>query len=94
MLASPELDLIDVTLPPALHADATVAALDAGKHVFCEKPMSLRLDECERMSAAAREADRRLFVGHVLPFFPEYAWASKRSAAAATARCAAARFAA
>ena len=47
----------------------------AGKHVFCEKPMSLRLAECERMQAAAREANRRLYVGHVLPFFPEYAWA-------------------
>ncbi len=75
MLASTELDLLDVTLPPSLHADATVTGLRAGKHVFCEKPMSLRLDECERMSAAAREANRHLYVGHVLPFFPEYAWA-------------------
>jgi predicted dehydrogenase len=75
MLAGTELDLIDVTLPPSLHADATIRALNAGKHVFCEKPMSLKLEECQRMSAAAREADRRLFVGHVLPFFPEYAWA-------------------
>jgi predicted dehydrogenase len=75
MLALGELDLVDVTLPPSLHADATVAAFGAGKHVFCEKPMSLRLEECERMSAAARQADRQLFVGHVLPFFPEYNWA-------------------
>lgn len=75
MLAMGELDLIDVTLPPAMHADAAVAAFRAGKHVFCEKPMSLRIEQCERMSASAREADRRLFVGHVLPFFPEYAWA-------------------
>ncbi len=75
MLKMGELDLVDVTLPPALHTDATIAALGAGKHVFCEKPMSLRLEQCERMSTAAREADRRLFVGHVLPFFPEYAWA-------------------
>jgi predicted dehydrogenase len=75
MLELPELDLIDVTLPPAMHADATIAALRAGKHVFCEKPMSLQPAECERMMAAARDADRRLYVGHVLPFFPEYAWA-------------------
>jgi predicted dehydrogenase len=75
MLASTELDLVDVTLPPSLHAEAAIKALKSGRHVFCEKPMSLRLDECERMSAAAREADRRLMVGHVLPFFPEYAWA-------------------
>jgi predicted dehydrogenase len=75
MLELPELDLIDVTLPPALHADAAMAALAAGKHVFCEKPMALQLDQCQRMTAAARAADRRLMVGHVLPFFPEYAWA-------------------
>ncbi len=75
MLARDDLDLIDVTLPPAMHAEATIAAFRAGKHVFCEKPMSLRLEECEQMAAAARQADRRLFVGHVLPFFPEYAWA-------------------
>ena len=75
MLAMSELELVDVTLPPAMHSEATIAALGAGKHVFCEKPMSLRLDECERMSAAAQAARRQLFVGHVLPFFPEYAWA-------------------
>jgi predicted dehydrogenase len=75
MLAEVELDLVDVTLPPALHADATVKAFAAGKHVFCEKPMSLRLDECQRMAGAAQGAGKQLYVGHVLPFFPEYAWA-------------------
>lgn len=75
MLANEEIDLVDLTLPPATHADATVAALRAGKHVFCEKPMSLSLDECSRMAAAAQDADRQLFVGHVLPFFAEYTWA-------------------
>ncbi|MAT71588.1 MAG: oxidoreductase [Planctomycetaceae bacterium] len=75
MLASTELDFVDVTLPPAMHADATVAALKSGRHVFCEKPMSLTLSECERMSAAATAANRQLLIGHVLPFFPEYAWA-------------------
>src|SRR5690349_10478201 len=68
MLASTNLDLIDVTLPPALHAEVTIKALAAGKHVFCEKPMALTSAECQRMSAAAAAADRRLFVGHVLPF--------------------------
>jgi predicted dehydrogenase len=75
MLAAEKLDLVDVTLPPALHADATMAAFAAQKNVFCEKPMSLHTDECERMALAARDANSRLFVGHVLPFFPEYAWA-------------------
>lgn len=75
MLASTNLDLIDVTLPPSLHAEATIKSFAAGKHVFCEKPMALTVAECERMTAAAAAADRRLFVGHVLPFFPEYRWA-------------------
>lgn len=75
MLANDELDAVDVTLPPAAHSDATIAALEAGKHVFCEKPMSLDSQQCRRMTAAAQSAGKRLLVGHVLPFFPEYAWA-------------------
>jgi predicted dehydrogenase len=75
LLSDEQLDLIDVTLPPALHKASTVAALAAGKHVFCEKPMSLKLGDCDEMAAAAESHHRQLFVGHVLPFFPEYAWA-------------------
>jgi len=75
LLRDPNVDVVDVCLPPALHADATVRALEAGKHVFCEKPMALKLADCERMSAAAKQANRLLMIGHVLPFFPEYDWA-------------------
>lgn len=75
MLDATDLDFVDITLPPSLHADATVKALASGRHVFCEKPMALALDECRRMSQAAAAADRQLMIGHVLPFFPEYAWA-------------------
>jgi predicted dehydrogenase len=75
MLADDQLDLIDVTLPPALHADVACRALASGKHVFCEKPMSLTIGGCRRMTRAAKAARRQLLVGHVLPFFPEYTWA-------------------
>lgn len=75
LLDRDDVDVVDVTLPPAAHPDAAIAALEAGKHVFCEKPMALEIDQCRRMSAAAEQADRRLLVGHVLPYFPEYAWA-------------------
>ena len=75
MLADPSIDLIDVCLPPHLHAEVSILALNAGKHVFCEKPMALTTPDCARMIEAARRADRQLFVGHVLPFFPEYAHA-------------------
>jgi predicted dehydrogenase len=77
MLANPNIDLIDITLPTALHADIAVRALEAGKHVFCEKPMALRLADCERMVDAAKKAKQLLMIGHVLPFFPEYDWARK-----------------
>lgn len=77
MLTDESIDLIDITLPPALHTDVAVQALRAGKHVFCEKPMALDPRDCQRMTAAAKKANKLLMIGHVLPFFPEYAWALK-----------------
>lgn len=71
----PNVDLVDVTLPPALHADTCIRALAAGKHVFSEKPLALTTDDCQRITAAARKHGKLLMVGHVLPYFPEYAWA-------------------
>jgi predicted dehydrogenase len=75
LLRDSQVELVDITLPTSLHADIAVRALEAGKHVFCEKPMALRLADCERMVAAAKKAGRLLMIGHVLPFFPEYDWA-------------------
>jgi predicted dehydrogenase len=72
MLLDPRLDLIDLCLPPAARPAAAIAALRAGKHVFCEKPMALRTADAERMLSAAETAGRLLLIGHVLPFFPEY----------------------
>jgi predicted dehydrogenase len=77
LLADPHVDLVDITLPNSLHAGVAIRALQAGKHVLCEKPMALSLADCERMVAAAKEASRLLMIGHVLPFFPEYDWALK-----------------
>jgi predicted dehydrogenase len=77
MLEDPKLDLIDITLPPSLHAEIACKALRAGKHVFCEKPMALAVADCRRMVTAATRAKRQLLIGHVLPLLPEYAWARK-----------------
>jgi predicted dehydrogenase len=75
MLCDAKLDLIDVCLPPAWHAEVTIAALDAGKHTFCEKPIALNPADANRMVEAARWAGKLLMIGHVLPFMPEYRFA-------------------
>lgn len=75
MLADGQLDVVDVCLPPSLHCETVLKAFDAGFHVFCEKPLALNVDDCNRMVARARQVGRRLLVGHVLPFFPEYSLA-------------------
>jgi predicted dehydrogenase len=72
MIADPDLDLVDVCLPPAMHADVVVKALEAGKHVFCEKPMALSVADTQRMVSAAQQADRLLMIGHVLVALPDY----------------------
>ena len=75
LLADKEVDLVDITLPPACHADVACRALACGKHVLSEKPMALTTADCRRMQRAANSAGRQLLVAHVLPYFPEYAWA-------------------
>ena len=72
LFADPNVDLVDICLPPNQHAKMTIATLNAGKHVFCEKPIALTLADADAMTDAA-EANKKLFmVGHVLPFFPAY----------------------
>lgn len=75
LVDDPNVDLVDVCLPPGLHAQATIAALKAGKHVFCEKPISLSAADGVKMCATAEKTGRLLLIGHVLPFFPEYHFA-------------------
>lgn len=68
----PRVDVISNTLPTHLHAEMTIAALNAGKHVFLEKPMGLSVEECDAMIEAARKNGRLLMMAHVLRFWPEY----------------------
>lgn len=76
LLNDPDIDLIDICLPPDLHEKVTLEALAAGKPVFVEKPIAVELEAADRMVAAADEAGLRLFVGQVLPFFPEFKYAA------------------
>jgi predicted dehydrogenase len=72
LIADPSVDAVDICLPTDLHPAVSMAALAAGKHVFCEKPMALTEADCELMIAAAEEAKRTLMIGQVLRFWPEY----------------------
>jgi predicted dehydrogenase len=75
MLADGKLDMVDICLPPAAHAPVAIAALKAGKHVFCEKPIALTSPDAKKMVATAAARGKQLMIGHVLPFFPEYNFA-------------------
>ena len=72
MLSKEQLDAVAITLPTNLHPDFSAKALKAGVNVFCEKPMALTIDECEKMIAAAKESGKILMIGHCLRFWPEY----------------------
>lgn len=70
MLVDPLVDAIYVTSPNAFHEEHVCRALDAGKHVLCEKPMAVQPDQGLRMIEAARRNKRYLAVGHMLRFSP------------------------
>ena len=72
LVADPNIEAVTICLPTDLHAEVTIAALNAGKHVLCEKPMALSAAECDLMIAAAGRAKRTLMIAQVLRFWPEY----------------------
>ena len=64
LVADPAVDVVSITTPNALHREMALAAIAAGKHVHCEKPLALTLDEACEMEAAARAAGVRTMVGY------------------------------
>ena len=81
MLADPELESVSITTMWDQHAEPTIAALAAGKHVFLEKPMASTVADCDRIVEAARAARRNFMVGHICRFNPRYAAAQQEIAA-------------
>jgi predicted dehydrogenase len=72
LVADTRVDAVDICLPTDLHEPVTGAAMAAGKHVLCEKPMALTEADCELMIEAANKHKRVLMIGQVLRFWPEY----------------------
>ena len=70
LLARSDVDAVAVVTPHLLHEEMTVAALGAGKQVFCEKPLALTTASAERVIAAAAKAGRALGIGHERRFQP------------------------
>jgi predicted dehydrogenase len=67
---NPAIDVTYIVLPNSMHAEFVVRAAKAGKHVICEKPMAINVQDCDRMIAACREAGRMLSIGYRLRFEP------------------------
>ena len=70
MLSEGGFDIVDICLPTFLHEDFSVKAMEAGYHVFCEKPLCLEPEAGRRMILKAEETGRILGVGHCLRFWP------------------------
>ena len=62
LLNDPEIEAVSVCAANSVHAEITIAALKAGKHVLCEKPMATTLEECEEMVKAAQENGKYLMI--------------------------------
>jgi predicted dehydrogenase len=62
LVEDPHVDLVDITTPNYLHVDVALAALAAGKHVYCEKPLAVTVDDARRMAATAKNAGVRTMV--------------------------------
>jgi len=67
----PRIQVVYIVLPNSMHAEYTIRALKAGKHVLCEKPMATTVADCEAMIAAAKKADRKLMIAYRCHYDPK-----------------------
>ncbi len=69
---NPDIDVVYVVTPNGLHAEHSIKALKAGKHVFCEKPMEISAERCEQMIAEAKKAGKMLSIGYRCQYDPSH----------------------
>jgi predicted dehydrogenase len=72
MASNPDIDIVYVVTPNALHMEHTLAAAAAGKHVFCEKPLEISVERGQRMVDAVKKAGKMLGVGYRCQFEPNH----------------------
>jgi UDP-N-acetylglucosamine 3-dehydrogenase len=72
LVAAEDVEVVDVCLPTALHRDLAVRAAGEGRHVILEKPIARTMEDAQQILDAFSADGPRLFVGHVVRFFPEY----------------------
>ena len=72
LLARPDIDVVSVCTPDSLHAEQSLAALEAGKHVLCEKPMTTSIDDAAKVVAKVRETGLTFMMCHNYRFTPQF----------------------
>ncbi len=72
MIENESLDILDICLPTYLHADYAIKAMNRGINVVCEKPISLDINDVDRVYAAAKANNVKFMVAQVIRFWPEY----------------------
>ena len=77
MIADPEIDAVSIVTMWDQHTEPAIAALDAGKHVFLEKPMASTVADCRKIIAAAKRSKGILQIGHICRFNPRYRMAKQ-----------------
>ncbi len=73
LLSRSDVDAVIIAVPNKFHAPVTIDAAQAGKHVFCEKPMAMVAADCRQMIAACKAAGVKLQIGQVLRYIPDFA---------------------
>ena len=77
LLKEKDIDAIIIATPDGIHPEQTIAALESGKHVLCEKPMALTIKECKAMIDASKRTGKKLMIGQICRYTPGFRLAKK-----------------